>query len=92
MASIDTSSGHYGSLIGAGKGAAGLRKRRRAEWRLKAYGITAIAVAGIALFTLRGTVIYQATGVITEAYVKIPVTLDAEEIDPDGTNDPKVIL
>lgn len=71
---------------------AGLRKRRNAEWRLKAYGIAAITVAGLALFWLLGSVFWQASGAVTESYVTLPVVLDAEEIDPEGTRDPKTIL
>ncbi len=69
-----------------------LRKRRFSEWRLKAYGITAILVAGAALFWLLGSVIYQASGAVTESYVTLPVELRADKIDPDGTGDPKIIL
>ncbi|MGI9395766.1 MAG: DUF3333 domain-containing protein, partial [Boseongicola sp.] len=69
-----------------------LRKRRNAENRLKAYGITAIMVAGLALFWLLGSVVFQASGAVTESYVTFPVKLDAERIDPEGTGDPKTIL
>jgi len=92
MANLDNSSGHFGSLLGDGRGAAGLRKRRRAEWRLKSYGIAAIAVAGFALFSLLGSVIIQASGALTEAYVTIPVELVEDEIDPEGNRDAKKIL
>jgi len=82
--------------IGAGSLLSGnnakLRKRHFAELRLKAYGITAIAVAGLALFWLLGSVLIQASGAITETYVTIPVELEAKRIDPDGTGDPKIIL
>ncbi len=85
----DTTS-HHGSLLGqSGKR---LKKRRWSEFRLKAYGITAITVAGLALFTLLWSVIGQATTALKESYVTIPITLLAEEIDPDSTNDPKIIL
>lgn len=86
---VEVSTGH-GSLIGGTN--AGLRRRRNAEWRLQAYGVTAITVAGLALFWLLGSIIWQASGAVTESYVTLPVVLDAEEIDPDGTGDPRVIL
>ena len=70
--------------------AARLRKRRKAETRLKIYGITAICLSGLALVALVWTVIGNAAGAVTEHYVSLPVTLDAEKIDPDGTGDPKV--
>ncbi len=73
-------------------GGASLRRRRNAEFRLKAYGVTAILVAGLALFCLLGSVVYQALDAVKESYVTLPVTLDADRIDPDGTRDPGVIL
>ncbi len=87
-----TSTGHYGSLLGDKATALGLRRRRNAERRLKAYGITAILLAGLALFALLGSVIWQAAGAVTEAYVTLPVELKADDIDPDATGDPKIIL
>lgn len=83
-------SAERGGLIGGND--RGLRRRRNAEWRLKAYGITAITVAGLALFWLLGSVLWQASGAITESYITLPVELDAEEIDPDGNRAAKDIL
>ncbi len=91
MADI-TSGGHYGSLLADRKTQSRLRKRRNAELRLKAYGIIAITLAGLALVALLGSVIYQASGAVTESYVTLRVELAAEDIDPDGTGDPKKIL
>ena len=71
--------------------AARLKKRRAAEWRLKAYGILAIALAGAALIALMWSVVSKASGAFTESYITLPVYLEAEEIDPDGTGDPSVI-
>ena len=71
---------------------ASLRRRRNAERRLKAYGITAILLAGLALFWLLGSVLFQAVGAVKESYITLPVTLEASRIDPDGTRDPRVIL
>ncbi len=73
-------------------GGASVRRRRNAELRLKVYGVTAILVAGLALFSLLGSVLYQASGAVTESYITIPVTLESDRIDPDGTGDPNVIL
>ncbi|MGI9388878.1 MAG: phosphate ABC transporter permease PstA [Boseongicola sp.] len=85
-----TPKAHVRSLLG--KRDSVLRKRRSVESRLKAYGITAIMVAGLALFWLMGSVVFQASGAVTESYVTLPVELDAERIDPEGTGDPKTIL
>lgn len=68
-----------------------IRKRRRAETRLKAYGILAIFLAAAALIALLSSVIFKATAALTESYVTIPVTLEVAEIDPDVTNDPRII-
>ena len=68
-----------------------IRKRRAAETRLKAYGIVALAVAAAALVALLGSVFTKAGGALTETYLTMPITLDAAEIDPDGTGDPKII-
>ncbi|MEM9370645.1 MAG: DUF3333 domain-containing protein, partial [Pseudomonadota bacterium] len=40
------------------------RARHRAEWRLKAYGILAISLAGLALGILLSTVITKAASVL----------------------------
>ncbi|WP_298256383.1 phosphate ABC transporter permease PstA [uncultured Litoreibacter sp.] len=68
-----------------------IRKRRFAETRLKAYGIFALACAAAALIALLASVVTKAGGALTETYLTLPVTLDAAEIDPDGTGDPKII-
>jgi len=71
--------------------AARLKKRRASEWRLKAYGILAITLAGAALVTLMWSVISKASGAFTESYITLPVYLEADEVDPDGTGDPSII-
>lgn len=68
-----------------------VKKRRRAETRLKTYGIIAISLAGLALVALLWSVVGKATGALTESYVTLPITIDAAEVDPDGTGDPKII-
>ena len=68
-----------------------LKKRRAAETRLRLYGILAIVLSGIALISLLYSVVGKAAGAMSEHYLTLPVMLDPAEIDPDGTNDPKVI-
>ncbi|MEM7546294.1 MAG: phosphate ABC transporter permease PstA [Pseudomonadota bacterium] len=66
-----------------------VKARRRAETRLKIYGITAIFLAALALVTLLSSVFYKAAGALTESYINLPVTLSAEEIpvdDPGSAN------
>ncbi|MBL4874190.1 MAG: phosphate ABC transporter permease PstA [Rhodobacteraceae bacterium] len=71
--------------------AARLKKRKASERRLKAYGILAIALAGAALMTLMWSVVSKASGAFTESYITLPIYLEADEIDPDRTNDPSII-
>ena len=68
-----------------------IARRRAAETRLKAYGILALFLAGAALVALLSSVVTKAGGALTETYITMPVTLEAAEIDPDGTGDPKII-
>jgi len=68
-----------------------LKRRRRAEWRLKAYGIAAILLAGAALLVLLSSVVFKAVGALSESYITMPVELAADRIDPDATADPKII-
>jgi len=66
-------------------------KRRAAELRLKIYGMVAIFLAAAALVALLSSVLGKATGALTQTYLTFPITIDAAEIDPDGTGDPKII-
>ncbi|PTX56012.1 phosphate ABC transporter membrane protein 2 (PhoT family) [Litoreibacter ponti] len=68
-----------------------IARRRAAETRLKAYGILALFLAGAALVALLGSVFTKAGGALTETYLTMPVTLDASEIDPEGTGDASII-
>ena len=61
--------------------AARLKKRHRAERRLKLWGIAAIAIAGLALVALLWSVVGKATGALSEHYIALDVTIDAEKID-----------
>jgi len=80
------------TAFGDDRTAARLKKRRRAEWRLKAYGIAAISVAGLALIALLSSVVTKAGGALTESYLTLPVVLDPAVIDPQEAKDPKKIL
>ena len=83
---------HRPGLIEASRSDPHLRKRRRAVLRLKAYGLAAILVSGLALAALMGSILVKASATLSESYLTLPVTLAADKIDPDGTGDPKVIL
>lgn len=72
-ASPQTGRFRHGSLAA---GSRRLRKRRAAEFRLKLYGILAIAVAAAALVALLGSVMLKASRALTEHYVVSEVVLD----------------
>jgi len=69
-----------------------LRRRKRAETRLKLYGIGAIFLASLALIALLWSVVGKATGALSESYVTLPVSLEQAKLDPDGNGDYKTIL
>lgn len=70
-----------------------LRGRRRAERRLRLYGQMAIGLAALALVALLWSVVGKASGALTEHYVTLPVTIDAEELDlKDADPTPSQIL
>ena len=80
------------TALHSGEGAAKrTAKRRAAEVRLKLYGILAISLAALALIALLWSVVTKAGGALTETYLTLPITIEAAEIDPDGTGDPKII-
>ena len=79
------------SGFGSDEAARRLRRRRNAEVRLKAYGIFAISLAFMALATLGWSIISKTGSALTEHYIVLEFELPAEEIDPDGTGDGRVI-
>ena len=75
------------ALHGSARTAARVRRRRRAEWRLKAYGVLAIGVAALALVALLGSVFTKAGGALTESYVSLPVDFGSSKINQDDPSD-----
>ncbi len=65
-----------------------LRGRHMAEFRLKAYGILAIALAAAALVILIGTIAVKTTSVLTEKYLQIDTVIDPSERDMERLKDP----
>ncbi|SCY67739.1 phosphate ABC transporter permease PstA [Paracoccus tibetensis] len=63
------------------------RRRNAAEKRFRAYGVTAIAIAILALVFLLTTIIRDGASAFRQTYLSIPVTLDAEILDPQGNRD-----
>ncbi|MEM9012629.1 MAG: phosphate ABC transporter permease PstA [Pseudomonadota bacterium] len=70
----------HGSAAAQGR----MRRRRRAEVRLKVYGIAAILLAGLALVTLLWSVIGNAQGALTESYLTLAPDIAAEGVTADS--------
>lgn len=68
-----------------------LKARRAAEKRLRIYGLTAIIVSALALFTLIWSVAGKAGMALTETYVTMEIPLDPAALDPAQTGDAAVI-
>ena len=71
------------AMHGSDASAKRLKQRRAAEWRLKAYGIAAIAVAGLALVALMWSVVGKAGLALSEATATIEVEIPADRVDLD---------
>lgn len=65
----------------------GTRRRRAAEKRFRFYGAAAIAVALAALVVLMTTIIGGGSSAFRQSYLALPVTLEAEQLDPEGNRD-----
>jgi phosphate transport system permease protein len=68
-----------------------LKKRYRAEFRFRAYGIAAIAFAILSLAVLMVSVIGEAVPAFTKYELRMEVALDPAHIDPTGARDPAAI-
>jgi phosphate transport system permease protein len=68
-----------------------LRKRYRAETRFRLYGLCAIAVTAIFLAIVLSDIVIKGLPAFTQHYLAIDVTVDAAEIDPQGTRDPATL-
>jgi phosphate transport system permease protein len=64
--------------------ARGIRRRRRAEWRFRAYGIVAISFAVLMLGLLLVSVVSEGWSAFFQTSITIEVALPKEDIDPDG--------
>ena len=76
MVSMTDLSAMHGSAAAAER----LKRRRAAEWRLKAYGIGAILLAIAALVVLLGSTVLKASLALTETYLTPAISLPAEEL------------
>ena len=64
--------------------AALIARRRRAEWRFRAYGIAAIAFCVLAILVLFTSIISKGYSAFWQSHISIPVTFDPSVIDPAG--------
>jgi phosphate transport system permease protein len=71
--------------------AARTKKRYAAEARYKAIGLAGVVTALGLLALLLFTIVAQGIGAFWQTTITLPVELNAEEIDPEGTNDPAVL-
>ncbi len=62
-----------------------LRRRYRAEARFRAYGIAALAVAGLFLVLLVGDIVIKGLPAFTESRVTLTVTPQLSQVSTDGT-------
>ena len=71
--------------------AAGLKRRHAVEKRFRAYGLMGIGFAVACVFFLFYTIIGNALPGFQETRVTFEIEFSKEIIDPEGSNDPKVI-
>lgn len=62
-----------------------MRRRRRAEVRFQIYGLVAIGIALAFLLLLFSSIIGNGWTAFFQTKIELPITFDAQEIDPDGT-------
>ncbi|MEM1313780.1 MAG: phosphate ABC transporter permease PstA [Pseudomonadota bacterium] len=76
MVSMTDLSAQHGSAAASRR----LKARRAADFRLKLYGIIAIALAGLALIALLGSTVMKASLAVTEHYLTPTLSLPAEDL------------
>ncbi len=71
--------------------AARIRKRHRAEFRFKAYGLGAILLAVAFLVVFLGTIVVRGVPGFFQSYVLLNVDVPAETVAPDGDLSPETL-
>lgn len=74
-----------GSLLGQDERT---RRRNRAEARFRVYGLAAVIVGVLALVLLMVSILSNGLSSFRQTYLELPVTLSAEQLDPEGNRDP----
>jgi phosphate transport system permease protein len=75
-----------------GMGSSLLVKRRRAEWRFRAYGVAAIAFCFLAILVLFTSIIGKGYSAFQQSHISVPVKFDAAVIDPDGSKNHDTLM
>lgn len=68
---------------------AALRRRKAREWRMKAYGIAAIALSLITLAVMLFTILRDGSQAFQQARLDFPVMVDAAIVDKAGNRNPE---
>jgi len=68
--------------------AAGMVRRRRAEWRFQLYGKIAVGFGLLFLVLLFTSIIYNGYTAFWQTFIRLEVSLDPAVIDPHGKRDP----
>ena len=68
-----------------------MRRRRRAEIRFQLYGLAAIAIGLGFLVILFTSIISNGWTAFFQTSIELPITFDAQEIDPDGNRSPNAL-
>jgi len=68
-----------------------MRRRRRAEVRFQLYGLAAIAIGLGFLLILFTSIISNGWTAFFQTSIKLPITFEAQEIDPDGNRSPNAL-
>ncbi len=67
-------------------------KRRRAEWRFRAYGVAAIVFCFLAILVLFTSIIGKGYSAFQQSHISVPIKFDAAAIDPDGTKNHDTLM
>jgi phosphate transport system permease protein len=67
-------------------------KRRRAEWRFRAYGVAAIVFCFLAILVLFTSIIGKGYSAFQQSHISVPIKFDAAVIDPDGTKNHDTLM
>ena len=68
-----------------------LKRRYAAEKRFRLYGASAIGIALAILGLLIGTIVSNGYTAFVQTYLAVPIYLDAQAIDPEGTRDTETL-